>query len=87
MLSYKTIENGFHLTYSNPTITILSFCGSMSRLSTYRCYVAFITPISTVWWTRLYMNRTGMKPREIPTEIPVTSVPASETPILEPIYI
>ncbi len=46
-----------------------------------------VTAIITVWWTRLYMDRTGMKPREIPTEIPVTSVPDPETPTPEPIYV
>jgi len=46
-----------------------------------------LSPIIACWWTRLYMDRTGMKPKEIPTELPTTSVPAPETPTQEPIYV
>ncbi|RLI88985.1 MAG: hypothetical protein DRO62_02655, partial [Candidatus Altiarchaeales archaeon] len=46
-----------------------------------------LAPITACWWTRLYMDRTGMKPGEISTEIPATPTPAPETPTTEPIYV
>jgi len=46
-----------------------------------------LAPITACWWTRLYMDRTGMKPGEISTEIPATPTPAPETPTPGPIYV
>jgi len=46
-----------------------------------------LAPITACWWTRLYMDRTGMKPKKIPTEIPATPAQAPETPTTEPIYV
>jgi hypothetical protein len=46
-----------------------------------------VAAIATFWWTRLYMDRTGMKLKEIPTEsYPKETEPVSEKPIPEPIY-
>jgi len=46
-----------------------------------------LAPITACWWTRLYMDRTGMKPKKIPTEIPATPAQAPETPTPGPIYV
>ncbi|OYT39853.1 MAG: hypothetical protein B6U86_04860 [Candidatus Altiarchaeales archaeon ex4484_43] len=46
-----------------------------------------LAPITACWWTRLYMDRTGMKPGEISTEIPATPTPATETTTPGPIYV
>lgn len=46
-----------------------------------------LSPIVACWWTRFYMDRTGIKPKEESTKPPATPAPAPETPTREPIYI
>ncbi|RLI92097.1 MAG: hypothetical protein DRO89_02760 [Candidatus Altiarchaeales archaeon] len=72
-------------------MNVIPLLGIFINLGIWILYIIFIvvviTPLSVVWWTRLYMDRTGMKPGEIPTEIPATPAQAPETPTPGPIYV
>jgi len=72
-------------------MNVIPLLGIFINLGIWVLYIIFIvvviTPLFMVWWTHLYMDGTGMKPKEIPTELPTTSVQAPEIPTHEPIYV
>lgn len=73
-------------------IEIIPILGVFINLGVYLLYVIFIAavlmPILTVWWTRLYMGRTGAKLGEGPAESsPRAPEQETETPIQEQFYI
>ncbi len=71
---------------------IIPFIGDLINLGIYLLYMIFVMaviyPLSIVWWTRLYMGRTELKPKKKPTDAPLKdSAPEPETLNQEPIYI
>jgi len=61
---------------------IIPLLGSVINLGIVILYILFlvgiVTPLITVWWACLYLDRAGIKPREVPEEIP----PEVPVPIL-----